>query len=183
MAGLAGILFAVTAAPAAPAPTQTLPDWGKADASGVQLRLLAVKHEWQSTETPSLKLDMLNTGSKTALYFGLGQECLIQVDGHWYAYSLPISINMPAMQLFPGKEKDGAVTVGLTADWITHSDIPNWDGVAAGDAKGITHLKLSPGLHTVRIKFRPDAPGTTINGVSNPAEIEIEPAGSKTGAP
>jgi hypothetical protein len=184
MAGCAAILFAFMVVPAAPAPTQTPPDWGKADASGVQIRLQAVKRVRPSTETPSLTLDLRNTGSKTALYFGLGQECLIEVDGHWYAWSEPISINMPARQLFPGKEKDGAVTVELTAVWFTRSDVPDWDGESAGDIKGITQLKLSPGKHTVRVKFPFEFESTEkpVKVISNPVEIEVEAASSATSA-
>ena len=188
MIGPAGILFAMTvvplmAVPAVPSPTQTPPDWGKADASGVQLSLQAAKTVWQSTETPSLTLDTRNTGIKTALYFDLGQECLIEVDGHWYDWSLPISINMPAMQLFPGKEKNGAVTFELTAVGFTHSDLPDWDGESAGDAKGITYLKLIPGRHTGRVKFRHWPPDITLTAISNPVEIEVETATSATAPP
>jgi hypothetical protein len=172
----------LTAAPAV-APSNPPNDWGKADASGVQMRLQAVKRVWPGNETPSLTLDMRNTGSKTALYFGLGQECLIEVDGYWYAWWEPISINMPPMQLFPGKEKDGAVTVELTDVLFTYSDMPDWDGESAGDAKGITHLKLSLGKHAVRMRFRPGAPDTTITAISNPVEIEVETASPATAKP
>jgi hypothetical protein len=175
----------LTADPAAPASTQTSPAWGKADVAGVQMRLQAVKRIWQSFETPSLTLDMRNTSSKTALYFGLEQECLIEVDGHWYTWSEPVSINMPARQLDPGKEKDGAVTVQLTDVWFRSpkSDVPNWNGESMGDAKGITYLKLSPGKHAVRVKFRPGALDTTITAISNPAQIEVVAAGSATATP
>jgi hypothetical protein len=146
------------------------------------MRLQAVKRVWPINETPSLTLDMRNTGSKTALYFGLAQECLIEVDGLWYTWSEPISINMPARQLFPGKEKDGAVTVQLTDVWFRtpNADAPAWDVFHMG-ARG--HLKLSPGKHTVRVKFRPGAPDTTITAISNPVEIEVEATSSATATP
>jgi hypothetical protein len=162
-----------------PALAQTPQDWGKADKSGVQMRLEAVRKEWQSSETPSLTLDLRNTGIKTALYLPVGQEFLIEVDGHWYAWWEAIPLNMPAMQLFPGKEKDGAVTIELTEVWFTNSGLPDWDGVSAGDSKGIIHLKLSPGKHTVRVKFRPGAP-ITITAISNPTEFKIEAYSTST---
>jgi hypothetical protein len=184
MAGLTRILFALTVVRLTAVPVaqeQISPDWGMADVLGVQMRLRAVKHEWQSNETPSLTLDLRNTGSKTALYFGMAQMCLIEVDGHWYTWSEPILINQPPSQLFPGQEKDRAITIQLTDVWFRsqNSDATDWDGVSMGDAKGIIYLRLSPGKHTVRVKFRPGDPDTTIAATSN----EVETACSAAATP
>lgn len=84
-------------------------------------------------------------------------------------------------------EKDGIMTIQLTNVWFRspNADAPDWDGGNMGDAKGITYLKLSPGKHTVRVKFPFEFESTEkpVKAISNSVEIEVEATSSATATP
>ncbi len=148
--------------------------WGPA-IEGVQVRLRADGKTWKTGTIPSFKADVRNQGTRD-LYIAQTQAlCELEVDGNWYQWAGPGGEDVKYSPFSPGRQYDG-IPVTLVSSW--HSKKAN------------RPLEVTIGKHIVRAAFIPDPmenDGKPVRAVSNPVEIEIEPAGndataSSTGA-
>jgi hypothetical protein len=88
--------------------------------------------------------------------------------------------------LKPGEELDDAITITLDDKWAVpkEGNDPSFGRAGIGKYWG-ERLKLTPGSHTIRVRFSHD-PGPfpeqhQKRSVSNPVEIEIHPAAQQGG--
>ncbi len=150
---------------------------------GVQSRLRVRKIVCKADKTPTLSLDLRNLGEKTIDFIPIVQaHCEIELDGQWYGWAEPLVIGAPVWMLEPGTELNDAIEIKLTDSWA----LPK-EGSLLKHRPGIeefwgNHLKLTPGKHTIRVRFRPHEwmedyikGEKDISIISNPVEIESLP--------
>ena len=156
--------------------------WGEM-VSGLRTRLRPLKSAWTLEQTPALMLDLRNRGETEFSFVPIAPaHCEIEVDGQWYGWAESLAISPPVWMLKPGTELNDAIEIKLTDSWA----LPK-EGNKLKHRPGIeefwgNHLKLTPGKHTIRIRFSPqESMESYIKGekylsvVSNPVEIEILP--------
>ena len=171
--------------PALDLPIEKFP-WALA-LEGVQCRLRARKTIWGAGEIPTLSFDLRNRGEKTIDFVSVAQaHCEIQIDGAWYGWAEPIIIDAPVRRLEPLTELNDAISIKLTNSWALPrktNKLKHLPGVSEFWGK---RLELTPGKHTVRVRFRTDdwlqsymKNESSLSVVSNPVEIEILPAERK----
>ena len=150
-------------------------------AEGVQSRLRARKTTWKAEEIPTLSLDLRNVGSEPIDFCRIAQaHCEIEVDGQWYGWAEPLAISAPVWMLEPGTELNAAIEITLTDSRALPKDgnkLRHRPGVEEFWGK---QLELTPGKHTVRIRFRHQAwmegylkGENDLFIISNSVEIEI----------
>jgi len=129
---------------------------------GFQIRLRPLLSRWKTGQTVSLQLQLCNRGQTEIGCPGFktpAADCRIELDGQWYWWSLPVSIDVLDSMLKPGQ------VLGLGVDMVE-----SWVAVEAGKSRGDCRKKLllAPGAHVVRVSYG--------DIISNPVEVEIVPA-------
>ncbi len=137
-------------------------EWGE-PVEGVQIQLRADKQVWKVGETPILKADVHNTGKRDLYLPYCYFQAEVEVDGRSYRWTGPSNILRPDHGPYARQREDIEIYLHL------HS----W--TAVGDFR--QQLGLKPGRYVIRVAFyaKPDD-GQPIRAVSNPVEIEIQPA-------
>ena len=138
--------------------------WGQA-VEGVQMRVRPERQSWYEGEAPKFRVDMQNKGT-VEWELVLAQEAwAVELDGIWYRAGVMYTGDVPTLLLGPGDE---------------HKDIEFYPGVRSSWNINGKPLKLTPGLHTVRLSFGPStrdrAYWRRLRVVSNPVVIEVLPA-------
>jgi hypothetical protein len=130
--------------------------WGKAVA-GVQCRLRPMRSAWRSDDVPTLSLDIRNQGEKSIDFCRISEgHCEIEVDGRWYGPAELLLLGAKGWHLKPGMELKDAISVELTVSRALPKegiDPPYAPGFAE---KWAERLRLTPGKHSVRVRFRTD---------------------------
>ena len=155
--------------------------WGE-PVEGVQVRLRPEKTSWKITETPKLVLDIRNRGKDMITFVRAAEaQCEIEYDGQWYMWGDSTPIAMTQRHLDPGRDLYNALDVEPFGIRLVDSLVL---------ARGGKRLELTPGKHKVRVRFThegrggipPDPGWWRRSAISNPVEIEIQPA-TKAGEP
>jgi hypothetical protein len=141
------------------------PVWGEA-VEGVQCRLRPEKRTWKVGQTPKLRVDMRNEGTRELELFLANERWEIELDARWYRNRIPWLGDVIRLAFGPGQQHDNLA-------------FPLWESAKLGwRAKyGDEPLEFLPGRHTVRVAFniRPAEQETwsALRVVSNPVEMEI----------
>jgi prepilin-type processing-associated H-X9-DG protein len=141
------------------------PVWGEA-VEGVQCRLWPEKRTWKVGQTPKLRVDMRNEGTRELELFLANERWEIELDARWYRNRIPWLGDVIRLAFGPGQQHDNLA-------------FPLWESAKLGwRAKyGDEPLEFLPGRHTVRVAFniRPAEQETwsALRVVSNPVEMEI----------
>jgi hypothetical protein len=126
------------------------PGWGP-EAEGLQCRLTPIKRRWQADDSPTLEVDLRNTGQRIFAFRMAEQPPLdrIAINGRWYRWQEPTGGGTRMWPLAPGVE---------------FSDL----SVALPQS---LHSSLSPGRHRIQVAFVLEG----VEVVSNVVMIEILP--------
>ena len=158
---LIGCSSANTAAVKTPA-AQAGEEWGK-PVEGVQVRLRADKKVWKAGELPIVKADVRNTGQRDLYLPYCYFQAEVEVDGSSYRHTGPSNILRPDHGPYVRHREDIEIYLYLRC-WTAVNNLRQ-------------ELRLKPGRNMIRVAFyaEPDN-GQRIRVVSNPVEIEIQPA-------
>ncbi len=140
--------------------------WGKYH-DGVRCRLYTDKTLLGLGEPPILMVDVQNHGQRTVKQIWHGLEFKLEVDGKWTGKLSPTAVKGPVGFLTPGTEwiniplvlQDNQYYMALTSS-------------APGGSAVFSKL-FRPGHHTIRVNIA--------GSISNPVEIEIQPAAQPAG--
>lgn len=150
-------------------------DWGESSI-GIRSRIRMAKQKYALTESPTFDLDLRETTPGIAEepwhWQGLrvGQLAEVEVDGVWYRGPETNFTSAVMGKLSLGQSIDGWASVRLVNDY--------WIAKDSGEKK----LKLTPGKHRVRVRFRlrpTDSGDRAADPVSGSLEIEMMPMQTK----
>jgi len=153
----------------------------------VQSRLRVRKTTWKVEETPFLSLDLRNLSEKAIDFVRFAPlHCEIEIDSRWYGWAKPILFDGPGWVLKPGTELNDAIEIKITDSWALPKEMNTLKHRPGVEEFWGEQLKLTPGKHTVRVRFRPQEwlfgymkGENDLSIVSNPVEIEILPEEDK----
>ena len=161
--------------------------WGPVG-EGLSCRLQPYNPQGMGNTSLWISMDLRNESDQAYSFVFLpAANCEVEVDGQWYGYAEPLAIDHPEQSL-------GANRIILQAIILSLQELDSsWALPATGKplrhAPGIAEawgecLELTPGQHTVRIRFRPQEwMEGYLKGqvepfiVSNPLVVEIPEAG------
>ncbi len=149
---------------------------------GIQVRVRAEKQIWQEGETPELRWDIRNVGTRESLHVLEGQLFTqLEVDGTWYRWAIPKTLEPVASSEFTKLAPLGVgVTVSdqlvaLSPTWIpAKPEELQWNpSLSIDPGWNRPRLQLRPGPHTVRLAFMVRPIGGAIRVVSEPLNFTI----------
>jgi hypothetical protein len=110
---------------------------------GVQVRLRAEKLAWKVDEVIQLLLDLHNVSNhKDDIIFAIiEQQCEVEYDGQWFEWTGSHYTEILSFPLSPDTKRLNAMQILIPKSWTS---------IAAANP-----LKLTPGKHTIRVKFQP----------------------------
>ena len=153
--------------------------WGE-PVEGVQVRLRVDKLKWKASETPTFSLDIRNVGGESIEFVRVAQaHCQIELDGRWYGWAENLSVHTRVQFCGPGEQDRDAIIVELNDKWGLPRVGNDLTGLPGAETYWGKRLKLTPGKHKVRVRFRrhtrlpPDQ--LQKQATSNPVQIEILP--------
>jgi RNA polymerase sigma factor (sigma-70 family) len=145
-------------------------DWGKPK-QGLQVRARATKPVWNVGEKPAFEIDLRNVGTLTWKVTAIPPHTLVELDGDWYSYKLPLSY--PAVE----QELKGEAAF---VKWYTVA--PNKDWTQDDFVDKPKALEWKPGKHKLRFGY--PIKGKELVPISEVVEIEIvDPKGPVWGEP
>ena len=141
--------------------------WGE-PVEGVQVRLRSEQKQWEAGQIPSFRVDIRNEGERHFELVLSPNHWEIELDGTWFRASA-IRPYLPVRRaLSPGVIQEGIpYAPEERAEWKSRP--------------GNKPIEFTAGKHVIRVAFtahpRAEDGGTPVRAISNPVEIEIQPAG------
>ena len=157
--------------------------WGEIQ-NGLKCGLIKPAFKWNLENSPYLALVLSNEG-QTPFSFTPSSEvhCEIEVDGQWYVWARPKPDQVDSFLL----KDQGSIQIDLSDSWTLLKEPNQLQYRQGGENFRGERLKLTPGKHTFRVKFRPlewledyQKGGDDLFVISDPVEIEFLPETEKT---
>ena len=145
--------------------------WGE-EVNGLQIRIDgdSGRRAFYLDKTPVLKIDLLNTGSKSLSCAALEQFCEVEIDGKWYKWNGPIVADISTGGFAPKTVQYNFLRIKLPDNWVSKEFSPQKNTNQP--------LNLSLGFHIIRVKFKtmaiPESPATEV--ISNSLKFLIIPS-------
>ncbi len=114
--------------------------WGEA-ADGLCMKIRPKKLAFNTKETVTIIVDLLNIGDKVFSCTPLQQFFEIEVDGQWYRWGGPEAFDILSFPLNPKKVNYDFAQITLTEEW--------------GSKETAMLLKLDVGHHSLRFRYKP----------------------------
>lgn len=147
--------------------------WGEL-VDGLQVRLRRVKRVWPSGQNPRFMLDIRNSAAQTVDFSRIPAEhCQLQMDHHWYGWAEPVQTDAPFWRLDQGESCEAAFMIDLVNSWAKPARAEEPQFKPGVESFWGQRLKLSPGVHVVRVRFF--APAGKSPVVSNHCLVHVLP--------
>ncbi|MBN2454992.1 MAG: hypothetical protein JXB29_00405 [Sedimentisphaerales bacterium] len=148
--------------------------WGD-EVNGLQIRINSSRRsrKFTSDNIPVFTMDLLNTSDKTLGCVALEQFCEVEVDGKWYKWNGPTSIDISFAGFQPKTVKYDFLKIKLDENWVLKEPLMQKDKRQ--------NINLSLGTHNIRVKYKTmhtrDCPA--IEAISNSLKFQIIPPRKK----